>query len=176
MPSPQQLNSLVLAHTAALAAALAYQPWGLTITPEQYAACAACEAMEETGWLTEMSPNSFNCLGIKAGRSYIGKTVQANGTEENSDGTWTGPQPDRWRVYPNYQACFADQLHILSTEKNPDGSLWYQAALDATTPEAYITVECAKWSTGQAKGEIVLQIYHSHGNILQTPTEGINAA
>lgn len=173
MASPQQLDSLILAHTAALAAALANQPWGLTITPEQYAVCASCEAMEETGWLTEMPPNSFNCLGIKAFRGYIGKTVQANGTEENSDGTWTGPQPDRWRVYPNYQACFADQLHILHNQRLPNGTLEYQQALNANNPEAYVLAECAIWSTAHIKGPQVLIIYRSHGNLL---AQGINAA
>lgn len=165
MASPQQLSNLVLAFNSAMAATN-LAPWEMVITPEQYAAAAACEAMAESGWLTEMPPNSRNCLGIKAGHHYIGQTVRAAGTEENQDGAMTGPQPDDWRVYPAYTACFADQLLILHTQKLSDGSLAYQAAITAPTVDSYITAECHVWSTSQSKATTVLQIYHAHASTL----------
>lgn len=166
MTTPQQVENLVLAYHSALIATELATPWDMAITPEKYAACAACEAMAETLWLTEMPPNSRNCLGIKAGRGYVGKVVQANGTEQNADGSWTTASPDIWRVYEAYAACFYDQIKILHSQKNSDGSLAYQAALNAPTPDAYILAECARWSTGQAKGAVVLQIYHAHKDVL----------
>jgi len=167
---PQQdLEFLQTMFDAALEAARAYvtpsTPWPLNITMQEYAQCAACESAEETGWGKSLPKGSNNYLGIKATKSWTGPVVGASGTEQNPDGSWTGPQADLWRVYANPQACFADQLHILATAKNPDGSLIYAQALAAETPEDYITAECAKWSTGLAKGQQVTIIYDNHGKM-----------
>jgi hypothetical protein len=134
-------------------------PWLLKITPEQYAAAAACEAAAETGWGAHMPPNSNNVLGIKAYRGWTGKVVTADGTEQNADGSYTGPQSDLWCVFDSIEACFAEQLMILQEPR-------YAQAAEATTIEAYILAECAVWSTGLQKGQVVTQIYEAHKDVL----------
>lgn len=171
MATPQQLEFMREAYAAAKLAAAQCVAWPLTIAQYLWTGAAAAEACVETGWGAHMPPNSRNCLGITAGRNYAGQTVDSNGTEQLSNGEMTGPTLHHWRVYPTYADCFADQLHILETQRNPDHTLSYQAALSANTVEAYITAECAKWSTGLEKGKAVLQTYHSHLDILN-PTPG----
>jgi hypothetical protein len=169
MASPAQLANLKQAYEAALTAAtgkpifLVPPPWLLKITPEQYAQCAACEAMAETGWGAHVPNGSLNWLGIKAYKGWTGPVVGAAGTEQNPDGTWTGPQSDLWCVFPSLEACFAEQLMILQEPR-------YAAACEATTPMQYIVAECAVWSTGQQKGATAVQIFNSHAqSLLETP-------
>lgn len=179
MATPQQLEFLTAMYQAAYLAAVEDPdvPWRLEITPEDYAAAAACESCVETGWGAHMPPNSNNVLGIKAYSAWDGKVVSEDGTEQNKDGSWTGPQPDLWCVFDSPEDCFDEQLMILCEPR-------YARAAEATTVEGYdmpnpenpdetihvpgyIELECAVWSTGQAKGALVLQIYHAHASILQ---------
>lgn len=132
----------------------------------RWPAAAACEACIETGHGAHVPYKSNNVLGIKATRSYTGLYVTANGTEQHSDGSYTGPELDRWRVYPDYASCFRDQMHVLQTQKEPDGSLAYAKALAATDIETYITEECKVWSTGILKGQQVLLEYRAHKDLL----------
>lgn len=162
MANPLELEYLPIFFAAAQAAG---HPWP---------GAAAAEAWNETGGTTHLllpSPDSFNCLGIKAGHHYTGKTVRANGTEENADGTFTGPQPDDWRVYASFEECFADQVRILNTQPDGRGGLAYAAALGATTVEEYIAAECKVWSTNQEKARDVLLTYSAHKELLTTPVE-----
>lgn len=171
MASPEQLEFMRTAYASAKLAASRCVAWPLAIQQSLWAGAAAAEACVETGWGVHMPPNSRNCLGIKAGKHYIGIVSDANGTEQLHNGEMTPETMHHWRVYPTYADCFADQLHILETQKNPDGSLAYQAALSANTVESYITAECSKWSTGLEKGKSVLQTYHSHLDILNPAPE-----
>lgn len=166
MATPQQLDFMRTAYASAKLAASQCVAWPLTIPQYLWIGAVAAEACVETGWGAHMPPNSRNCLGINAGKNYKGQIVDSNGTEQFPNGQMTGPTEHHWRVYATYADCFADQLHILETEREPDGSLSYQAALSANTVETYITAECAKWSTGITKGQSVLQTYHSHLDIL----------
>jgi hypothetical protein len=159
MLTPDQITNYQTAYKAAFAAANAYMPWPLKISPEQYAECAATEAMIETGWLAHMPPNSNNCLGIKAYKGWPGAVVGATGTEQNPNGSWTGPQADLWCVFPSLEACFTEQLHILQEPR-------YAVAADSPTPESYIIAECKIWSTGIMKGQSVLSTYNAHRNLL----------
>lgn len=170
LTEPQQ-QFLMIAYQSALLATKSIT-WDLVISPEDYAAAAACESCVETGWGLHMPPNSRNCLGITTGKGYTGASVDSDGTEQLANGEMTGPTVHHWRVYPAYVACFADQLKILHNQKNPDGSLTYQAALTAPTVQAYILAECTKWSTGQTKGASVLQTFNAHRNMfLPVPIE-----
>lgn len=126
----------------------------------KWPAAAACEAAAETGWGQHIPPNSNNVLGIKAYRGWRGKTVTADGTEQNGDGTWTGKQSDLWCVFDSPTDCFKEQMLILQEPR-------YAAAMEALTIEAYIVLECAVWSTAQAKGKLVLEIYEAHKNDLR---------
>jgi flagellum-specific peptidoglycan hydrolase FlgJ len=154
MASPQQLMFLQVAKHAA------------TQAGHRWPGCAAAEAAAETGWGADLPPGSNNFLGIKPPHDWKGKVVYSNGTEQRKDGSWTGPQHDAWCVFPTMADCFAQQMSILQTAKNLDGTLIYADALAATTPETYIAAECKHWSTSQAKTDTVLTIYHSHQDIL----------
>jgi hypothetical protein len=125
---------------------------------------AAAEAWNETGGI-HFPPNSNNILGIKAFKGYAGATVFANGTEEVA-GVFTPPAVMRWRAYPSFADCFADQVAILRNERDAHGLLTYQAALDAATPEEYIAAECPIWSTNTSKAQDVLLTYHAHLDVL----------
>jgi len=156
------------------AAAAAANAASATPMPAWWPGCAAAEAWCETGgfgafpempMLAGGTP-SYNCLGIKGFAGYQGPTVAADGTEALSDGGMSGPQADNWRVYASFEACFADQIAVLHGEKNADGTLRYQAALDAATPEEYIAAECAKWSTDPQKAANVLATWRAHQDLL----------
>lgn len=130
------------------------------IANHKWPQAAAAESVVETGWGAHIPANSFNVLGIKAYRGWTGPIVGATGTEQNTDGSWTGPQADQWCVFPTYAACFAEQMLILQEPR-------YAAAMEAPTVEAYIVAECAIWSTGQQKGQAVLATLNAHRNLLQ---------
>lgn len=132
----------------------------------KWPAAAACEAMDETAWGKDFPAGSYNVLGIKAYPGWTGPTVTADGTEQNPNGSWTGPQVDRWCKFESFVDCFKEQMLILAEPR-------YAAAMEAPTIEEYIVAECAIWSTSQQKGQAVLEIYRAHRDILepQEPTE-----
>jgi len=147
MLQPYQIDFL---KTAKVAAESAGHKWP---------GAAAAESAQETGWGPHTPPNSNNVLGIKAYRGWTGKKVSANGTEQNPDGNWTGPQKDLWCVFPDLAGCFAEQMKILQEPR-------YAKAMSASTIEDYIIEECRVWSTGILKGQSVLAIYKAHIDIL----------
>ncbi len=126
----------------------------------KWPAAAACEAVCETGWGAHTPSGSHNVLGIKAYHGWTGPTVGAAGTEQNKDGSWTGPQPDRWCVFDSPASCFRQQMLILQEPR-------YAAAMEAPSIESYIAAECAIWSTGILKGQQVLQTYNAHKDLLK---------
>lgn len=161
MASSSQLAFLLAMYKSAQRAAAVYTPWTLGIKPKQYAACAAAEASEETGWGVDLPPYSENVLGIKVFDGWKGRSVAADGTEQGKDGSWTGPQHDLWCAFANTDDCFKQQLMILQESR-------YAVVRQATKPEDYIIRECAIWSTGLQKGSTVTTIYHSHLDILSS--------
>lgn len=120
---------------------------------------AAAEAANETGWGEHYIIASHNVLGIKAFGSWKGPRYTANGSEQVG-GVLTAPAPMDWRGYPTFEACFADQMHILTTDPR------YWAALSAPTVESYIITEAHLWSTNAQKGRDVLLTYNSHKDVL----------
>lgn len=68
---------------------------------------AAAQACHETGFGRSTPPNSHNVLGIKAGRSWTGPSVNAR-THEYYGGRRDDNVMGNWRVYPSVQACFED--------------------------------------------------------------------
>lgn len=175
MSNPLELEYLPLLKAAAAAANAA----SATPMPAWYPGCAAAEAWCETGGTTQLKlprladgTSSYNCLGIKAGRGYTGKTVTADGTEQLATGAFTDPTPMNWRVYAGFAECFADQLKILHTQRDAvspgsgQSGLHYQKALDAGTAEEYIATEPWEWSTNQQKSADVLATYRAHIAVL----------
>jgi hypothetical protein len=159
MVTPQQLLFLDKMFAAATYAARTFTPWTLSISPDAYAAAAACEAAIETGWGQHMPADSNNVLGIKNFRGYTGPVARADGTEQLPGGKWTAPTEDEWGMFKTTEACFVEQLLILREPR-------YAPAVAASTIEAYIIAECAIWSTGLAKGTSVIQTYHAHKDLL----------
>jgi len=147
MANQRQLGWLV---SAAQAAQKAGHKWP---------AAAACEAADESAWGISTPPNSNNVLGIKVFSGWTGPAVDANGTEQRPDGSWTGPQLDKWCVFPDLEGCFAEQVRILQEPR-------YAEAMAATAIEDYILKESAVWSTSLAKGRVVLAIYNAHKEAL----------
>lgn len=147
MATQQQLDFLKQAYEAAKSA------------NHRWPACAAAEACAETGWGQHMPPNSNNVLGIKVYKGWKGPAVGANGTEQSTDGKWSGPQADMWCVFSTIADCFREQVKILQEPR-------YALAMAATSPQSYIVAESHIWSTGLAKGQTVLSIYNAHKDIL----------
>lgn len=146
MLSPAQISYLKTAFAAA------------TEAQHKWPAAAAAESAQETGWGVHMPPDSNNVLGIKAYKGWAGKKVSADGTEQNTNGTWTGPQADLWCAFACMADCFREQVRILQEPR-------YALAMSATTIEGYIVEECKVWSTGILKGQSVLAIYHAHKDL-----------
>jgi hypothetical protein len=170
MSNPLEIKYLPLLRAAAAEANAA----STTPMPAWYPGCAAAEAWCETGGTTRLKlprladgTSSYNCLGIKAGRHYTGRTVTANGTEQLASGAFTDPTPMNWRVYPGFAECFADQIRLLHTQRDASGLLHYQKALDATTPEEYMATEPWAWSTNQSKSADVLATWKAHQDLLR---------
>lgn len=78
---------------------------------------AAAQACHETGFGKSTPPGSNNVLGIKAGRSWQGPTVNAR-THEFYGGQRDDNVMGNWRVYQNLQECFEDYGRIIA-------SLWF---------------------------------------------------
>lgn len=106
--------------TAALAAARSARAAGAPINP----AVAAAMAAHETGFGRSVPPGSNNVLGIKAGTSWTGPTVNA----QTHEYTPAGERYDTraaWRVYPDVEACFRDYGDTI------ERLWWYQDAEEA---------------------------------------------
>lgn len=91
-----------------LKAAASARAAGFPINP----LAAAAQACHETGFGASTPPQSHNVLGIKAGRSWTGPTVDAR-THEYYNGQRNDNVIGRWRVYPSVQACFEDYGSII---------------------------------------------------------------
>lgn len=93
---------------------------------------AAAMAALETGFGKSTPPNSNNVLGIKAGSSWDGPTVDAK-THEYTPAGQRYPSSASWRVYPSVQACFEDYGKII-------GSLWWyeDAVASKDDPRAFL--------------------------------------
>lgn len=112
----------------ALEAARAARDLGKPINPE----IAALMAAHESGFGRSTPPGSNNVLGIKAGRSWTGPTVNA-GTFEFTGAGERYDTTAAWRVYPSLEACFVDYGGIIER-------LWWfaDAAAAQGDPEAFL--------------------------------------
>jgi flagellum-specific peptidoglycan hydrolase FlgJ len=112
----------------ALEAARTVRGLGKPINPE----IAALMAAHESGFGRSTPPGSNNVLGIKAGRSWNGPTVNARTLEF----TGAGERYDTsaaWRVYPGLKECFTDYGNIIER-------LWWfaDAAAAKDDPVAFL--------------------------------------
>lgn len=79
----------------------------------------AAMACHETGFGSSMPKDSNNVLGIKAGLSWQGPSVNAKTHEYTAAGVKYNTAAN-WRVYPSVEACFADYAEMI-------GRLWWYA-------------------------------------------------
>lgn len=71
------------------------------------------QAVQETGWGTQVFPNSYNIFGIKADRSWTGPTVMG-WTHEVVNGVRVRVR-EPFRVYANYEEAIEDRVRFLQT-------------------------------------------------------------
>lgn len=90
------------------------------------------QAINESGWGTStIAQEGNNLFGAKG--DYHGKSIDANGTEQNPDGSWTGPQSMQWKDFPSLTAALADYAAEIG---NLD---WYDDATHCNqTPKTYL--------------------------------------
>jgi len=75
------------------------------------------------------------------------------------DGKWVVVSAN-WVKYPDWRACFADQLATL--ERLSNVYRHYKAALDAKDARSYIVEVSATWSTDQMRALKVQGIYEEY--------------
>lgn len=128
-----------------------------------YPAMAACEAAVESGWGTsELAVKAHNLFGQKQQRHPIYGTIDIP-TREFINHEWT-TQDAEWVVFPNEQACFASRMATLR-RLAPDYP-HYALALEAKTPEEYVTEISLSWSTDPQRARTCIEIFHAHHGAL----------
>lgn len=151
MASEQQIAALKTVFAAAMDAACLF--------PQ----AQACEAMTETTWLTSLLGVKFNNLfGMKQHTHPVFGTVNLP-TREFLHGGWVTVSAD-FVKYPTLADCFADRQATLVAlaPKYPH----YAAALNASTPEEFLTEVSKTWSTDPQRAATCIAIMHAHEDVL----------
>lgn len=125
---------------------------------------AAAEAALESEWgLSELAVKDFNLFGQKQQVHPIYGTVHIP-TKEFLNHHWVVVDA-AWIVFPNWAASFGSRMDTL--RRLASAYPHYDAALEATTPEVFVTEVSKSWSTDPDRAKKVLDIYHSHLDILK---------
>lgn len=152
MASPLQLHFLTLVYQAAKQA------------PHIFPGAAAAEAAVESRWgLSQLAAKDFNLFGQKQQVHPIYGTIHLP-TKEFLNHEWVTVDA-AWILFPNWAASFQSRMDTLC--RMAPTYPHYQAALKATTAEDYVTEVSKSWSTGPDRAKEVLEIYHSHLDILK---------
>ncbi|MGA7887650.1 MAG: glucosaminidase domain-containing protein [Acidobacteriaceae bacterium] len=115
---------------------------------------AACEAALESGWGgSQLAVQGNNLFGRKVW--HEGDDVLVLPTLEFLRGQWVTLNAE-WAKFPSWAACFADRVHVLTTDKR------YAAAMQQTDPVAWIEAVSKVWSTDPLRSTKVLATYHAH--------------
>jgi len=87
-------------------------------------AVLCAQAAHESGWGNSgLAVRANNLFGIKAGRSYKGRTIDLK-TWEVMNGVRIDNVSATWRCYPDYLACVKDYAGIIARSR------YFQAALE----------------------------------------------
>lgn len=124
----------------------------------------ACEAMDESGWMTKrLAIEDNNLFGMKQHTHPVYGTVNLP-TREFLDGSWV-VENDDFVKYDTLAECFQDRMATLIrlAPQYPH----YAAALDASTPEEFLTQVSQTWSTDPNRAEICIATMHTHEDVLQ---------
>lgn len=119
---------------------------------------ASCEAALESKYGESMLAAAYrNLFGMKQHQHPVFGT-HVLPTKEFLDGKWKELNSS-WIVYPDWASCFADRMATLK-RLSPFASFWhYNNALNAATPEGYVTEVSKTWSTDPERAKKVLEIY-----------------
>lgn len=129
---------------ATLAASAAAEDTGATIS----VAAAVGQACLESNFGRSTPPGSNNILGIKAGKSWNGPTINARTKEQTPAGVPYDTSAD-WRMYDSWRHCFQDYCELIATRP------WYQGALVYPgDPERYL--------------QALMPVYGSDGRVLKS--------
>jgi len=120
---------------------------------------AAAEAALESNWgNSQLARSGSNLFGMKQHAHEIYGTMRLP-TREFEGGVWKSVDA-AWIVYPDLRACFADRLATLQRLSNAYPH--YKAALEAESPESYVTEVSKTWSTDPKRAEKCLSIYQEY--------------
>jgi flagellum-specific peptidoglycan hydrolase FlgJ len=123
---------------------------------------AACEAALESAYgQSLLAIHANNLFGMKA---HVNKDHPDWGTivlptKEFLGGEWK-EEKAVFERYPTLDDCFADRLNTLTRLSSVYPN--YKAALEATTPEDYVTAVSKTWSTDPNRATKVILIYREY--------------
>lgn len=124
-----------------------------------YPTMAACEAALESSWgQSELAVKANNLFGQKQQVHPVYGSIDIP-TREFLNHAWV-TQNASWVVFPTLSECFASRMATLN-RLAPDYP-HYALALEAKTPEEYVTEVSLSWSTDPNRAKTCIEIYHAH--------------
>jgi flagellum-specific peptidoglycan hydrolase FlgJ len=131
---------------------------------------AACEAALESAYgLSYLAVHGLNLFGMKQHKVPAFDTLTLP-TREVIDGQWKQVEAT-FVKYPDLKSCFLDRLATLKRLANDTDFLRYKIALNAKTPQDFVTSVSLKWSTDPNRGKKVLEIYSAFKQAVPDPVE-----
>src|SRR6266571_2020086 len=125
---------------------------------------AACEAALESAYgKSYLAVQGLNLLGMKQHKQPLFETLtlptrEATGKKDLLGNPVFETIQAPFIKYPSLKDCFADRLATLERLAPEPGFTRYKIALNATTPEGFVTNVSLKWSTDPNRGAKVLAI------------------
>ncbi len=125
---------------------------------------AACEAALESAYgKSYLAVHGLNLFGMKQHKEPIFETLtlpthEATGKKDLLGNPVFEAIQAPFVKYPSLKDCFADRLATLERLAPQAGFTRYKIALNATTPEDFVTNVSLKWSTDPNRGAKVLAI------------------
>ncbi len=125
---------------------------------------AACEAALESAYgKSYLAVHGLNLFGMKQHKQPLFETLtlptrEATGKKDLLGNPVFETIQAPFIKYPSLKDCFADRLATLERLAPEPGFTRYKIALNATTPEGFVTNVSLKWSTDPNRGAKVLAI------------------
>lgn len=128
-----------------------------------YPGMAACEAALESAWGTsELAIKAHNLFGQKQQVHPVYGSIEIP-TREFIHHQWV-TQDAEWVEFPAISTCFASRMATLM--RLAADYPHYAMALEAKTPEDYVTEVSLSWSTDPQRAEKCIAVFHAHRDIL----------
>ena len=120
---------------------------------------AACEAALESGWgRSLLAQQANNLFGQKQTHPPTGASLSVP-TREYLHGAWTTVAAE-WIVFPDWESCFRQRMAVL--RRLAADYPHYQAALAASTGDAFVAQVSKSWSTDPERAQKVLSVFRAH--------------